>query len=140
MIVKQIAVIYGINVGTVNYWCNSRLRAYMRAKNAKRRRDHNAEVLQYVNKERRRAIKREQVRIYNKLNNRQYRKARPDFFRKRGTIYARQWRKDNKEHWRASIKSWWHKKKCKCLKYGDHHVYGIGWPKGRKRSKQKEAI
>lgn len=135
MVVRQIAAIYGINVGTVNYWTCSRLRAYMKAKNAKRRRNPAEEREQYVtNKVRRRNLVRDKVRAYNRRQVASWRKKVAPIKRVHWAKTMKAWRDRNKAHNRATVNAWWHRTKCKCLKYGTKHIYGSGWPKGRKRS------
>lgn len=134
MVVRQIAAIYGVNPGTINYWINPRLRAYMRRRNAKRRRSPAEEREQYLtNKTRRRDLVRDKVRQYNRKQVSAWRTVHAKRLRPHWAKTMAAWRKRNRERHRATIKAWWHKKKCKCLKYGDRHIYGKGWPKGRPR-------
>ena len=131
---NSLAVRFGVDSLTVRYWVDDKYRDHMRAMNALRRRTKDEEKVQSENKEIRRNLVRHKVREYNRKQIADYRKKNREKCLKQEREYMREWRAKNPERAKENQNRWWHKKKCSCLKYGDHHIYGFrGWPKGRKR-------
>ena len=135
---NSLRIQFGVSPGTVAYWVDDRYRDMQRAKNAQRRRTKDEEREQTANKQLRRDLVRDKVRKYTAKQMRALGIANIDHYRALSRRSVAKFRREKPEQAKANWSRYWHTKKCKCLNYGDHHIYGSGWPKGRSRKITKE--